>query len=64
MSSFGDVSYAVGYLQSWDEFLYMVTPFTASSVSCGGVGTHLWWRSSWSMAATHTASYLRARAAL
>ena len=26
---FGDISYAVGFLQTWDEFLYMMTAVTS-----------------------------------
>ena len=37
---FGDISYAVGFLQTWDEFLYMIQPFAATAPYLIGVGNH------------------------
>lgn len=37
---FGDLSYAVGYLQVWDEYLGQITPYASSVVNIIGVGNH------------------------
>ena len=36
----GDVSYATGYLASWDIFLHMVSPWARSTPLAVGVGNH------------------------
>ena len=41
---FGDLSYACGFLQSWDEYLWMVSPFASSNVYLPGYGNHGWCR--------------------
>ena len=37
---FGDISYAVGYLQVWDEFTWMSSQYAATAVYAIGVGNH------------------------
>ena len=37
---FGDLSYAVGYLGIWDEYLGLISPFASSVVHIVGVGNH------------------------
>ena len=37
---FGDLSYACGFLQTWDEYLWMVSPFASRNVYLPGYGNH------------------------
>ena len=37
---FGDLSYACGFLQSWDEYLWMISPFASRNVYLPGYGNH------------------------
>ena len=41
---YGDVSYATGYLQTWDEYLWMISPFASATPLAIGIGNHetLW----------------------
>jgi hypothetical protein len=37
---FGDISYAVGFLQTWDEFGWMASQYAAATVYAIGMGNH------------------------
>jgi hypothetical protein len=37
---YGDLSYATGFLQTWDEYLWMIQPFASASVYLTGIGNH------------------------